>query len=45
MWTERILGLDLPLIALAPFEISAAAKLRLALSVYAQPGFPALLKT
>jgi serine kinase of HPr protein (carbohydrate metabolism regulator) len=42
---ERVLGLDLPLIGLAPFEASAPAKLRLALRVYAQPGFPALLKT
>lgn len=43
--TERILGLDLPLIAVAPFEASAAAKLRLALRVYAEAGFPAMLKS
>ena len=41
---ERILGLDLPLIAVAPFEASAVAKLRLALRVYSEAGFPALLK-
>ena len=29
--TENLLGLAIPLIALAPFEVSAAAKLRLAL--------------
>jgi HPr kinase/phosphorylase len=32
---ETILGLDLPLIALAPFEVSAAAKLRFALRALA----------
>lgn len=42
--SERILGVDLPLIALAPFEVSAVAKLRLTLRVYSEPGFPALLK-
>ena len=42
---EPVLGLDLPLIALAPFEVSAQAKLRLALRVYAEAGVPALLKT
>ena len=42
---EPVLGLDLPLIALAPFEASAQAKLRLALRVYAEGGVPALLKT
>jgi HPr kinase/phosphorylase len=42
---ERILSVDLPVIALAAFETSAAAKLSLALRVYAEPGFPALLKT
>jgi serine kinase of HPr protein (carbohydrate metabolism regulator) len=41
---ERILGLDFPLIAVAPFEASAPAKLRLALRVYSEAGFPALLK-
>jgi serine kinase of HPr protein (carbohydrate metabolism regulator) len=43
--TERMLGIDLPLIALAPFDTSAPVKLRLALSVYTQPDVPALLKT
>jgi HPr kinase/phosphorylase len=42
--SEQILGLDLPLIALPPFEASAVAKLRLALRVYSEPEFPALLK-
>jgi HPr kinase/phosphorylase len=42
---EPVLGLGLPLVALAPFEASAAAKLRLALRVYADAGFPALLNT
>lgn len=42
--SEQILGLDLPLIALPPFEPSAVAKLRLALRVYSEPKFPALLK-
>ena len=29
---ERLLGVDLPVLALAPFEASASAKLRLALT-------------
>jgi serine kinase of HPr protein (carbohydrate metabolism regulator) len=33
--TARLLGLDLPLISLAPFEASAAAKLRLAARTHA----------
>jgi HPr kinase/phosphorylase len=41
---ERILGLDVPLVALAPFEASAPAKLRLALRVFTEPGFPAVVK-
>ena len=41
---ERILGCDLPVVALAPFAASAVAKLRLTLRVYTEPGFPALLK-
>ena len=41
---ERILGLDVPLIALAPFEASAPTKLRLALRVFTEPGFPAVVK-
>ena len=40
---EAILGLDLPLIALAPFEASAAAKLRLALRAFTEPGLPAIM--
>jgi HPr kinase/phosphorylase len=36
--TETILGLLLPLIAIAPFEASAAAKLRLALRALTEPG-------
>src|SRR5437764_7660222 len=39
---ETILGLDLPLIALAPFEASAAAKLRLAPRTFTEPGLPAI---
>jgi serine kinase of HPr protein (carbohydrate metabolism regulator) len=42
--TTQILGLDLPLIAVAPFEASAVAKLRLALRVYSEPSFPAMLR-
>jgi len=41
--SERILGLDLPLIALAPFEAAAAAKLRLALRAFTAPGLPAMI--
>ena len=41
---EAILGLDLPLIALAPFEASAAAKLRLALRAFTEPGLPAIIE-
>ncbi|HEX6442847.1 MAG TPA: HPr kinase/phosphatase C-terminal domain-containing protein [Stellaceae bacterium] len=41
---EQILGLELPLIAIAPFEASAVAKFRLALRVYGEGEFPALLK-
>ena len=41
---ETILGLDLPLIALAPFEASAAAKLRLALRAFTEPGLPAIIE-
>jgi HPr kinase/phosphorylase len=36
--TERLLDLTIPLIALAPFEASAAAKLRFARRVLAGPG-------
>ena len=41
--SATILGLALPLIALAPFEASAAAKLRLALRAFTEPGLPAML--
>ena len=40
---ETVLGLSLPLIAVAPFEASAPAKLRLALRAFTQPGLPAML--
>ena len=39
---ERLLGLDLPRIAVAPFEVSAAAKVALAVRAVAGPGLPAL---
>ena len=41
--SEVILGLALPLIALCPFEASAAAKLRLALRAFTGPGLPAMI--
>lgn len=40
---ERVLGLDLPVIALTAFEASTPAKLRFALRVFSEPGFPAML--
>ena len=40
--TERLLGLDLPRIAVAPFEASTAAKVGLAVRAVAGPGLPAL---
>jgi HPr kinase/phosphorylase len=40
---ECILGLAFPLIAVRPFEASAAAKLRLALRAFTEPGLPAML--
>ena len=40
---EAILGIELPVIALAPFETSAAAKLRLALRAFTAPGLPAMI--
>src|SRR6266699_5561307 len=40
---ERILGLALPRIELAPLEASAAAKLRLALRAFTGPGLPAIM--
>jgi len=41
--SETILGRALPLIALAPFEASAPAKLRLALRAFTEPGLPAMI--
>ncbi len=41
--TETILGLAFPLIALAPLEASAAAKLRLALRTFTGSGLPAIV--
>lgn len=41
--SETILGVALPLIAVVPFEASAAAKLRLALRAFTQPGLPAIM--
>ncbi len=40
---ETILGLVLPLIEMAPFDASAAAKLRLALRAFTAPGLSAIL--
>ena len=41
--TATILGIALPLIAVTPFEASAAAKLRLALCAFTKPGLPAIM--
>ena len=41
--SETILGLALPLIALAPLEASAPAKLRFALRAFTTPGLPAMI--
>jgi serine kinase of HPr protein (carbohydrate metabolism regulator) len=40
--SERFLGLDLPLLPVAPFEASAAAKVALAVRALTGPGLPAL---
>ena len=40
--SERILGVAIPLIALAPFAASAAAKLRLARRAFPRPSPPAI---
>ena len=40
---ETIFGLSLPVIAVAPFEASAPAKLRLALRAFTEPGLPVML--
>ena len=42
--TERLLDLDLPRIAVAPFEASAAAKVALALRAFAGTGLPAIIE-
>jgi serine kinase of HPr protein (carbohydrate metabolism regulator) len=42
--SETIFGLALPLIALAPFEASAAAKLRLAVRAFTGTGLPTILR-
>jgi serine kinase of HPr protein (carbohydrate metabolism regulator) len=41
--SERVLGLPLPRIAVTPFDASAAAKLRLALRAFTEPGLPAMI--
>ena len=41
--SRTILGLAIPSIALAPFEASAGAKLRLALRAFTEPGLPAII--
>ena len=43
--SEAILGLALPLIALAPFEAAAAAKLRLMARAFTGAGLPAMIDT
>ena len=40
---ERLLGIAVPRIAVAPFEASAAAKIRLALDAFTGPGLPAMI--
>ncbi len=40
---EEILGVSLPLIAMAPFEASAPTKLRLLVRAFSGPGLPAVL--
>lgn len=41
--SETILGLALPLIAVAPFEASAAVKLRLVMRAFTEAALPAML--
>ena len=43
--TERILDVEIPCVALAPFEASAVAKARLILRGLTGPGLPALIET
>jgi serine kinase of HPr protein (carbohydrate metabolism regulator) len=40
---EDLLGVSVPVIAVAPFEASAPAKLRLALRAFTRPGLPVML--
>ncbi len=40
---EDVLGLSFPLMALAPFEVSAAAKVRFACLAFSAPQLPAIL--
>jgi HPr kinase/phosphorylase len=42
--SEAVLGLTLPRITVAPFDPSAAAKLRLALRAFTEPGLPAMIE-
>jgi HPr kinase/phosphorylase len=42
--TERLLEIELPRIAVAPFEASAAAKVALALRAFAGPALPAIME-
>jgi serine kinase of HPr protein (carbohydrate metabolism regulator) len=41
--TETILGVALPLVRVTSFDASAAAKLRLALRAFTEPGLPAIM--
>jgi HPr kinase/phosphorylase len=41
---ETILGIAVPRIAVAPFEASAAAKIRLALRAFTGSGLPAIMR-
>jgi serine kinase of HPr protein (carbohydrate metabolism regulator) len=43
--SETLLGIVVPCIAVAPFEASAAAKIRLALCAFTGAGLPAMLPT
>ena len=43
--SETILGVAVPVITVAPFEASAAAKIRLALGAFTGPGLPAMIRT
>ena len=40
---ERILGVELPVVSLTPFETSATAKLRLILRAFTVPDLPAMI--